>query len=182
MVFGSHSPQPGDGDYEEALSLGRALAGAGFDVATGGYGGTMEAALKGAVEGGREAFGYTCVIFSATPNDYVGSEVTSTTLFERIENCLHSCDGYVVLKGGTGTLLELAACWEMFNKKMIPPKPVVCLGEFWRPVVGTLAGEPSIENLESLRPIAGSAADSISFAADVQQAVEFLLDKLGEKT
>ena len=181
MVFGSHRPRPGDSDYEEAHALGRALAGAGFDVATGGYGGTMEAALRGALEGGREAYGYTCEIFPAAANDFVGREVASATLFERIENCLVGCHGYVVLKGGTGTLLELAACWEMFNKKMITPKPVVCLGDFWRPVVGTLATENSVENVDSLRPTSGSAADSIGFAADVQKAVEILVGKLGEK-
>jgi len=181
MVFGSHSPRPGDGDYEEALVLGRALAEAGFDVATGGYGGTMEAALRGAVEAGREAFGYTCEIFRAAANSYVRREVTSNTLFERIENCLDSCDGYVVLKGGTGTLLELAACWEMFNKKMIPPKPVVCLGDFWRPVVGTLACEPSIENLDTLRPVStSSAADGIDFAADAARAVAIMVARLGD--
>ena len=54
MIFGSHSPARGEPEYEGAVELGRALVKAGFDVASGGYGGTMEAVLKGAHEAGRE--------------------------------------------------------------------------------------------------------------------------------
>src|SRR5207245_10472245 len=53
-VFGSSPPRAGDADYEQARELGHALAGRGFVICTGGYGGVMEAASPGAKEtGGR---------------------------------------------------------------------------------------------------------------------------------
>ncbi len=178
MVFGSHSPAGGESDYEGALELGRALAEAGFDVASGGYGGTMEAVLKGAREAGREGVGYTAHIFAAAPNRFVGREIGSEGLLERIERMIDDSDGFVVLRGGTGTLSELALCWELVNKKLVPRKPIVCLGEFWRPLIGLLTGEPSVESVESLRPEGRSAADFIRFAAGPAEAVRILKGEL----
>ena len=51
-VFGSSRPEPGSPAYETAYQLGRAIAEAGWALCTGGYGGTMEASAKGAVEAG----------------------------------------------------------------------------------------------------------------------------------
>ncbi len=42
---------------------------------------------------------------------------------------------YVILPGSTGTLLELAMCWELMNKKFIPQRPMICLCQYWKPVV-----------------------------------------------
>ena len=56
-VFGSSRPRAGDADYEEARTLGRALAKHGFSVCSGGYGGVMEAASRGAKEGGGKTLG-----------------------------------------------------------------------------------------------------------------------------
>ena len=50
-------------------------------------------------------------------------------------------DAYVVLKGGTGTLLELAAVWEFINKGLLAAKPIVMIGDFWKNVVETLREE-----------------------------------------
>ena len=58
-VFGSSRPPAGHADYEEARALGAALATRGFAVCTGGYGGTMEAASRGAKEAGGKVYGVT---------------------------------------------------------------------------------------------------------------------------
>ena len=178
MVFGSHSPMPGEPDYEEALELGREPAAAGFDVASGGYGGTMEAVLEGAAQHNRPGYGYTAGIFRAAPNPAVAHDIPSDSLLGRIDKMIADCAGFVVLKGGTGTLLELAACWEMVNKKMVAAKPIVCLGDFWRPAVEVLTGEPSIDGLENLRPIAASAAEVISFAKTPAEAAAIMAREL----
>ena len=49
-VFGSSRPQPGTKLYEEARMVGRALAGAGWTIITGGYKGIMQAVSQGAKE------------------------------------------------------------------------------------------------------------------------------------
>lgn len=181
MVFGSHKPSPGDNEYLEAVELGRLLAEAGFDVASGGYGGSMEAVLKGSQEGGGKAIGYTASLFNARPNAYVEEEVQSSDLLDRIGRMVAESAGFVVLKGGTGTLCELAFSWEMVNKKMVPYKPIVCLGQFWRNVVETLRVEPSLENVRTLRPEAASAADYVYFASDPAGTVKILLKETGEE-
>lgn len=169
-VFGSHNPQPGSAEYEEAQELGRYLRDAGFAAATGGYGGIMAAVLEGAGGG----VGFTADIFTAAPNPFVTRELRSPGLLERIRLMIAESDGFIVLRGGTGTLLELAAVWEMVNKKMSPYRPIVCLGEFWRAVVATQSGEPTIDNIRSLRNQARSAASYVSFANDPRHAVAVL--------
>src|SRR5512146_2733274 len=59
-VFGAGAPRPGSGVYSEAVTMGRLLAEAGFVVATGGYGGVMEGASRGACEAGGHVIGVTC--------------------------------------------------------------------------------------------------------------------------
>ena len=56
-VFGSSEPSDGDPLYERAQRLGHRLAKAGFGVITGGYGGVMEAASRGAYEAGGKSIG-----------------------------------------------------------------------------------------------------------------------------
>src|SRR5438445_11721887 len=56
-VFGSSRPRESDADYEEARVLGRALAKHGFSVCSGGYGGVVEAVLRGAEEAGGKTYG-----------------------------------------------------------------------------------------------------------------------------
>ena len=51
-VFGTSRAKPGDENYAVAEELGKLLAGAGFSIANGGYGGTMHATAKGAREAG----------------------------------------------------------------------------------------------------------------------------------
>jgi uncharacterized protein (TIGR00725 family) len=181
MVFGGHSFKPGGAEYEETVRLGLLLAEAGFEVASGGYGGAMEAVLKGAREGGATGVGYTVKMFPSPPNRFVGREVRSADIFERIDTMIHDCAGFVVLRGGTGTLCELAVCWEFINKKFVPYKPIVCYGEFWRPVVDILRVEPSVENVRTLRPEAKSAADYIHFAADPEAVVNKLREEMGRQ-
>jgi hypothetical protein len=46
-IFGSSVPRENDIHYATAFECGKYLAGSGFSVCNGGYGGTMEAAAKG---------------------------------------------------------------------------------------------------------------------------------------
>jgi len=51
---------------------------------------------------------------------------------------MHMSASYVVLEGGTGTLTELAIVWESVCKKLIDPRPIIVVGDFWRPLVDQL--------------------------------------------
>ena len=135
-VFGSSRPRKGDLDYEEALILGRSLAKHGFAICTGGYGGVMEAASRGAKEAGGKTFGVTAEFFkNARLNRWVDEEVRVNTWEERLFELIRRADAFVACKGGTGTLVELAVVWEMLNKAVMAAKPFAVLGDFWRPVL-----------------------------------------------
>lgn len=135
-VFGSSRPREGDGDYEEARILGRALARHGFSVCSGGYGGVMEAVSRGAKESGGRTLGVTADFFkTAKLNSWIDEEVRMKTWEERLFELVRRADAFVACKGGTGTLVELAVVWEMLNKTVMSAKPFAVLGDFWRPVL-----------------------------------------------
>jgi len=134
-VFGSSRPRAGDADYEQALELGRALAGRGFLVCSGGYGGVMEAVSRGAKEAGGRTLAITAKVFRARINAWIDEERSMDTWEERLFELIRRGDGYVACKGGTGTLVELAAVWEMLNKGFLTRKPFVVLGDFWMPIL-----------------------------------------------
>lgn len=140
-IFGSSRPLPESEEYRIAFDTGKLLAGAGFAVCNGGYAGTMEAAARGAREAGGETIGVTSTIFGRSANRWIEKEITTATLVERLLKLIELGQAYVILRGGTGTLLELAAVWEFVNKGMMEKKPIVVVGPFWERVVGTLKDE-----------------------------------------
>lgn len=134
-VFGSSMPKPGDEEYESAYKLGRLLGENGYNVCTGGYQGIMDAVSKGASEFGVEVFGVTVDIFGAVPSKYLTQNIEFNNLFDRINKLIELGDGFIILRGGTGTLVELSIVWEMVNKKLMNSKPICCHGEMWKPIV-----------------------------------------------
>jgi uncharacterized protein (TIGR00730 family) len=134
-LFGSSRPRAGEADYEEARALGAALARQGFTVCTGGYGGVMEAASRGAKEAGGRTVGVTAEFFRSRTNAWVDEEVRVATWQDRLFELIRRGDAYVACKGGTGTLVELATVWEMLNKAVMLGKPFVVLGDFWQPIL-----------------------------------------------
>jgi uncharacterized protein (TIGR00730 family) len=140
-IFGTGRAKEGDSAYMLAYETGRLLAQAGFTIANGGYGGTMLAAARGASEAGGEVIGVTCSAFKGnTANEYVSRTVVTTSLDERLDKLIRLGRAYVVLPGGTGTLLELAKVWELKNKGFLKTdKPIILLGEFWKPLVYLVA-------------------------------------------
>lgn len=170
-VFGSSKPREGDPDYKIALELGRALAHAGFTLCNGGYGGIMEASARGAKEGNGRTVGITVEAFTRTANKWIDAEVRAKSLAERIGKLVDSADGYVILRGGTGTLLELAYVWEFINKRLIPEKPVVLLGPFWNDLVEIL-------RKESVKEGVGDPSPFIVQVETPQESAEVLRAKL----
>lgn len=146
-LFGSSKPPAGSQEYVLAYEVGRALAHAGFIVCNGGYGGTMEAAARGAKEFGGSTVGVTADVFDRDPNQWIDKEIREKTLVDRLSRLIEIGDAYVVFKGGTGTLLELAAVWEFVNKGLIREKPIVIVGAFWKPLVGMMREELLWEGL-----------------------------------
>jgi uncharacterized protein (TIGR00725 family) len=146
-IFGSSRPREGEPEYLEALELGKELAQSGFVVCNGGYGGIMEASARGAKEAGGKTIGVTVDVFGKAANRWIDREIREHSLVDRLATLVNSADGYVIVKGGTGTLLELAYVWEFINKRFIPEKPIVIVGNFWTGVVDSLKDELLWEGL-----------------------------------
>lgn len=173
-VFGSSRPREGSMEYDHARALGRALATAGFAVCSGGYGGTMEAVSRGAKEAGGRTIAVTAEFFAARANRWVDEEVRVTTWQHRLFALIERGAGYVVCKGGTGTLVELAVVWEMLNKRVMTEKPFVVLGEFWAPIL------ERVREVETGHASPWGEADNrlVHLAPDPLDAVKYLAARL----
>jgi predicted Rossmann-fold nucleotide-binding protein len=95
----------------------------------------MEAVSRGAKEAGGSTMAITAKFFRARANKWVEEEICVKTWQERLFELVKRGHGYVVCPGGTGTLVELAVVWEMMNKGAMARRPLVVLGDFWRPVI-----------------------------------------------
>jgi uncharacterized protein (TIGR00730 family) len=139
-IFGTGRAKAGDAAYALADETGKVLAQAGFVIANGGYGGTMLAAAQGAAEAGGQVIGVTCSAFGGTANEYISREIVTDSLDERLDTLINLGQAYIVMPGGTGTLLELAKVWELKNKGFLQTeKPIILVGGFWKPLVDLIA-------------------------------------------
>ena len=147
-VFGSSQPVETEEQYKLAYELGSLLAKKGFNVCTGGFFGIMEAVSKGAVENGVEAIGVTVNNWGPDGNKYLTKEIKCSSLFERINKLIETGDGFVILQGGTGTLLELAAVWELSNKGIMDNKPIACHSSMWEEITSVMNEQMKLEGRE----------------------------------
>ncbi len=169
-IFGTGRAQSGDEVFTLAFEIGKLLAKAGFAIANGGYGGTMLAVAKGAAETGGETIGVTCSAFkSGRANKYVNREIVTDSLDQRLRKLIELGDAYVVLPGGTGTLLELAMVWELKNKGFLnQDRPIILLGRFWQPLAELIATDDP------------KSSRFVTVAAGPKQASDLLLSILSK--
>ena len=58
-------------------------------------------------------------------------------------------DAYIILRGGTGTLVEFSIVWEYINKNFMETKPIFAHGEMWKPIVETIDQRMDYENRQT---------------------------------
>lgn len=132
-VFGSARSKPGTPEYRQAEEMGRRLVEAGFSVITGGGGGVMEAANKGASEAGGHSVGLNIELpFEQKPNPYANVRLDFRYFFVRKVMFVKHSVAYVVMPGGFGTLDELAEALTLIQTHRIRPFPVFLMGsQYW---------------------------------------------------
>ena len=167
-IFGTSRASEQDEVWQLAYDTGKACAEAGLAIANGGYDGTMLAAAKGASEAGGLTIGVTCSAFGRKgPNEYVRQEISTSSLPERLARLIELGDAYVVLPGGTGTLLEFAEVWELANKGFLPAaKPIIIASGFWKPLVDMMVSEDP------------DCCRFLAFAASAGETVDLLKKRL----
>jgi uncharacterized protein (TIGR00730 family) len=160
-VFGSARFAEGHRYYEQARELGRALAGAGYAVMTGGGPGLMEAANRGAREGGGLSLGCNIQLpREQQPNAYLDRFIEFEHFFVRkVMLVKYSC-AFVVMPGGFGTLDEAFEVITLAQTGKLERFPVVAMGqEFWEQlsvfVRDTMLGEGTIgpHDVDFLHPV-----------------------------
>jgi uncharacterized protein (TIGR00730 family) len=161
-VFGSSEPRPGDPLFEQAVEVGGLLARAGHAVVTGGYGGVMEAASRGAAESGGHAIGVTCSIFSdRAPNPYLTHEIPTRDLAERTRELVDRSRGFVVLEGRAGTLSELSFLWALERAGCLESRPVIVLCARFEALLERLASAAILEQRQVEMTRLANSADEV---------------------
>jgi uncharacterized protein (TIGR00730 family) len=132
-VFGSARTRPDDPMYETAREIGRLLARDGFAVITGGGPGAMEAANRGAQEGGGLSVGCNIELpHEQSINPYVDLGVEFRYFFARKTMFVKYADAFVILPGGFGTLDELFEALTLIQTGKVRNFPVVLVGaRYW---------------------------------------------------
>lgn len=173
-VFGSGQSEPDSEDYAGARALGQLVAERGWDLVTGGYGGVMEAACRGARDRNGCALGILVESLGVEGNAYLTQRRVAPDLLSRLKTLIEIADAYIVFPGSTGTLAELALVWEMLNKNMIPDRPLLCLGRYWNPVVEHLADQPTHDSRIANQRGPKRAGDRVHFFDQADEALEWL--------
>ncbi|MGE0226968.1 MAG: TIGR00730 family Rossman fold protein [Dehalococcoidia bacterium] len=134
-VFGSARYSAGHPYYELAREVGRQLSRAGFSVMTGGGPGIMEAANRGAREGGGPSIGCNIRLpHEQAPNPYLDTWIEFDHFFARKVMLVKYSYAFVVMPGGFGTLDEAAEAMTLIQTKKIEDFPVIFMGtQYWEP-------------------------------------------------
>lgn len=133
-VFGSHLKKERDLEYRQARNLAFQLARQGITVLTGGGPGIMEAANRGAKEGGGRSFGITLEFPNVEQrNAYMAKSIELHYLFVRRVLLAHAAQAYVFFPGGFGTLDEFFEISTLIStRKLHHQIPVVLFGQdYW---------------------------------------------------
>jgi uncharacterized protein (TIGR00730 family) len=175
-VFGSGSAPQDHDVLAQAKRLGELLADAGFTLMTGGYGGTMEAASRGARQAAGDkarVIGVTMDLFTPPlePNEWLTKEKRVRDFLPRLKR-LTSADAFVVLRGGIGTLTEATLVWSLLQTGQLAPRPFVFVGDHWNRLFDAFRAETFMTDHDLEHAVVVDDADAA--AARIQ---EFLVPR-----
>jgi len=132
-IFGSARVDEEHPAYRSAREAGRRFARAGFTVVTGGGPGVMEAANRGAKEGGGVSVGFNIVLpHEQESNPYLDIGLTFRHFYVRKTMFVKAAEGFVIFPGGFGTLDELFEALTLIQTGKILDFPVVLFdSDYW---------------------------------------------------
>jgi uncharacterized protein (TIGR00730 family) len=173
-IFGSARTKPDDPFYKLAEQTASELVNAGFAIITGGGGGIMEAANKGAADAGGQSIGLNIELpMEQIPNDYQNISLNFRYFFVRKVMFLKYAHGFIVFPGGYGTMDEFFESLVLIQTLKQATFPVILMGNgYWEGLVDWLKtkmlGEHKYINPEDL--------NVFTMVDDVQTAVKIIKD------
>ena len=136
-IFGSARAARNSPIYRATEKLARLLAENDFNVISGGGPGVMEAANKGAAEGGGKSVGLNIHLpREQKPNRYANISLDFKYFFIRKVMFVKYAVAYVIMPGGFGTLDELFEALTLIQTKRIRSFPVILMdSRYWKGLV-----------------------------------------------
>jgi hypothetical protein len=133
-IFGSARVREDHPAYKAAVETGKRFAQAGFTVVTGGGPGVMEAANRGAKEGGGLSVGFNIELpHEQDSNAYLDVNLTFRHFYARKTMFVKAAEGFVIFPGGFGTLDELFEALTLIQTGKVLHFPVVLFdSEYWQ--------------------------------------------------
>ncbi len=135
--FGSSRAKPETEYYKEALDMAYRLSKEGYTIVTGGGGGIMEAANKGAYLAGKNSVGMNIDLpEEQILNKYAKDSISFRYFFIRKVMFTFGSQAYIFLPGGFGTLDEFFEIITLIQTKKIKKIPVILIHKnYWRPLL-----------------------------------------------
>jgi uncharacterized protein (TIGR00730 family) len=172
-IFGSARVRAGSEPYELARETARRYAEAGWAVVTGGGPGVMEAANRGAKEGGGLSVGFNIELpHEQHENPYLDISLEFRHFYARKTMFVKAAEGFVVFPGGFGTVDELFESLTLIQTGKVLHFPVVLFGSsYWSELLDWVRREPLAEGMVSPDDV-----DLLAVTDDPEEACRIVID------
>jgi hypothetical protein len=174
-IFGSARATENDYYYEQARETAKLLAQKGIAIITGGGGGFMRAANKGAQEGGSQSVGLNIELpYEQKPNEYLDTMLEFHYFFCRKVMFVKYAMGFIMFPGGYGTMDELFEALTLIQTGRNENFGLVLYGsKYWKGMLDWIT-----EQMLGRNYISSEDRDLAHITDDPEEAVELILEKM----
>ena len=172
-MFGSARVDEDDPAYRAARETARMFGEAEWAIVTGGGGGVMEAANRGARDAGGLSVGFNIVLpHEQDPNPYLDIEYTFEHFYVRKVCFVKPSEGFVIFPGGFGTLDELYEALTLIQTGKVLHFPIVLFDtDYWGEMLEWIRAELLADRMISPEDI------ELLYATDSpQEAVDLVIE------
>ena len=172
-LFGSARITEEHPAYDAARTTARLFGERDWAVITGGGGGVMEAANRGAQEGGGLSVGFNIELpHEQAANEYLDIEFTFNHFYARKVCFVKPAEGFVIFPGGFGTLDELFEALTLIQTDKVLDFPVVLFdSDYWEELLHFVRAELLANGLVSPEDV-----ELLHVTDDPAEAVQFVHD------
>jgi uncharacterized protein (TIGR00730 family) len=172
-IFGSARIKADSHEYAIARQVGRSFAQHGWAVITGGGPGVMEAANRGAKDGGGLSVGFNIDLpHEQGSNSYLDISYTFKHFYARKVCFVKPAEGFVIFPGGFGTLDELFEALTLIQTGKAQNFPVVLMdSDYWGEMLAWIRRELLADGMISPEDL-----NLLHVTDDHEEAVETIIE------